>query len=266
MSATASPLPAFAAQPLPAPLPASRGRARGEGGGRRRGRPSAPAVETGAPETRTAETTLAELLASRMCHDLSGPIGVAADARDLIATDDAPGVDAEGLALVADSARLAAARLAFFRAAFGFCADTGRPMPVAALAALTRAALASPRLAIAVADDAGAPPLPAPVARLALCLALVAGEALPRGGVVTVTATTTTPGTTPGTLLAVDADGPGARLAPPARAAIDAADGRDLTARTVVGHYARLLAERLGARLVIADTPERVRFAVVRAR
>ena len=60
---------------------------------------------------------LAELLCSRICHDLSGPVGAAAAGAELIS--DAGG-DEETLSLVSTSASAASARLSYLRAAFGF--------------------------------------------------------------------------------------------------------------------------------------------------
>jgi histidine phosphotransferase ChpT len=197
---------------------------------------------------------LAELLAARLCHDLSGPIGVAADAEGLAADGDG-GLDPDGLALVADSGRIAAARLALFRAAFGLGGDVLAPMPSDRLAALAESALASSRLRFRFQVPAGG--VPAGVARLCLCLLIVAQEALPRGGVIAVAVADD------GLALTVRAEGRGARLAEPVAAAFAAANCHELTSRTVVGYYARILARRLTASLSVDALADAVRFGAV---
>ena len=61
---------------------------------------------------------LAQLVCSRLCHDLAGLTGAIANGADLVA-ESSSGTDAEALALIGQSARQANARIAFFRVAFG---------------------------------------------------------------------------------------------------------------------------------------------------
>ena len=60
---------------------------------------------------------LAGLLASRLCHDLVGPLGAVGNGLELMAEDDA--MSGEAMALAQRSARRATGRLQLFRFAFG---------------------------------------------------------------------------------------------------------------------------------------------------
>jgi len=70
------------------------------------------AASLGAPES------VAQALASRICHDLVSPIGAVANGADLITTFGAS-ASGEEIDMIAQSAARAAALLGFFRLAFG---------------------------------------------------------------------------------------------------------------------------------------------------
>lgn len=126
---------------------------------------------------------LTELLCARLCHDMAGPVGAAAAGSELLEDLDVP--DAETLALVAQSAAGAAARLKFFRSAFGPAASA--PQSSAGLSDLIRAYLAtqvsaaSPGLTMEWGVDSQT--LDGATARLMLNLILLAKDCMQRGGV-----------------------------------------------------------------------------------
>lgn len=197
---------------------------------------------------------LAQLLSSRMCHDLIGPIGIAAATDDLRDTDGR--IDDEALALVADSAHAAASRLSLFRFAFGLGHPDANEVSGTFLASLLEEALANGRLRIEWTPiesylPAADPSLPLPAARLVLCLALMATEALPRGGIVSLAVSRSDE-----TLeMIVRAKGSGARMPSAALEAFHAKTCAAITPRTVVGYYAGQLAARMGAVLKLAGEP-----------
>lgn len=129
-------------------------------------------------ETRPDPLRLAELLAARLCHDLSGPIGPMAGMLEL-ARDD-PEMAEEALAGAADSAASLAARLRLLRAAWS---GDGGPMDAATLGALFAGGLASRRVRADLSGLAPAPIAPA-TARLLLNALLLAVDGLPGGGVI----------------------------------------------------------------------------------
>lgn len=156
---------------------------------------------------------LAELLCARLCHDLAGPVGAAAAGAELF--EDLGGeADPETVGLVAASAAGAAARLKFFRAAFGPAATS--PQPAASLREAieaylrTQVSAASPGTTLDWHSDA--PGFDGGTARLVLNLVLLAKDSLPRGGVVTVA--------THGDALTVSARGEASALADEARAVL----------------------------------------------
>jgi histidine phosphotransferase ChpT len=66
---------------------------------------------------------LAQLLCTRLCHDLAGPIGAVAAGVELIG-DDPSMADAETIGLIGDSSTAASRKLKFLRAALGLAQST----------------------------------------------------------------------------------------------------------------------------------------------
>jgi len=71
----------------------------------------------------TASTLLAQLLATRLCHDLAGPVGAVAAGVELVG-DDPSLVDQETLSLIAASSAAASRKLKLLRTAFGTTAQS----------------------------------------------------------------------------------------------------------------------------------------------
>jgi len=124
------------------------------------------------------DTRLAQMLCARLCHDLGGAIGTLAGTLDLAETG-----DSELLDLSRETATALRQRLRLFSIAWG---GPTHDMGAAELAGLLEGAPAAPRVRFALADLAPGGRLPAPLVPLALNAALLAAEALPRGGTVVV--------------------------------------------------------------------------------
>lgn len=197
---------------------------------------------------------LAELLCARVCHDLSGPVGAAAAGAELF-EDMAGAVDEETVGLVAEAATGAASRLKFFRAALGPAAAT--PQASGAVRDLmnnyldTLASAASP--GIQLAWPAPPPTLDGESARLLLNLVLLAKDALPRGGRITVEVNEARP--------RVVAYGEPAALSDEVRAVLNG-DRAPSGPKGAQAHFARILAERLGGGLVASLTPEGLALSI----
>jgi histidine phosphotransferase ChpT len=116
---------------------------------------------------------LAEMLASRLCHDLSGPIGSLNQALELAASD-VPS-DNEAFALAREAAAELAKRLRWRRAAWGWGGPSLDMAGLRAVAAGLRGALEP---GVLPATTIFAPPM----SRALLNLLLLADETLPRGG------------------------------------------------------------------------------------
>ncbi|WP_324754508.1 histidine phosphotransferase family protein [Roseovarius sp. Pro17] len=120
---------------------------------------------------------LSALIGSRICHDLISPVGAISNGLELMGLAGVP--DGPEMALVADSAAHANARLRFFRVAFGLSSD-GQSMSEREI----RSVLGDVYTAKVVCDWQVDGPLPRKMAQAAF-LALLCGEqAAPFGGTV----------------------------------------------------------------------------------
>ncbi len=193
---------------------------------------------------------LSELLSARICHDLAGPAGAIANGAELLADDD-PALAREAGDLLAGSADQLAARLRFFRAAFGW--EGGAPASAAEAAIIAQGFFKplpgqAARLEIAFAPLRGEPGKP--FLKLLLNMILLASEALPRGGRISVAG------------LQVTAQGKGARIEPSHSEAFDErADFSALTPRSAPAWLAARLAERLGGGLSVEMREDAVLFS-----
>lgn len=183
-----------------------------------------------------------QLLCSRICHDLAGPVGAVSNGLEL-AREMAESMDTEALDLVDLSARKMFERLRFFRVAFGFAQGAIRTQGEAR--DLVTPAVIGERCTFdwPEADPAGALPVGDQGLKLMLNLSLLAGECLPRGG--EVTAAVAAQGDK--TAITLTASGQGARLEEDVRRAIDLeATAEEITPKSAPGLLAGVLARHLG--------------------
>ena len=124
---------------------------------------------------------LASLLCSRLCHDLMSPVGALNNGIELLADEQDPEMRDKCLELLADSARASANKLRFFRLAFGaaggFADEVDTREAEAALAGVF-----GPERRIELGWMVSGGKLPKGAVKLLLNLALLAGDALVRGG------------------------------------------------------------------------------------
>ena len=124
---------------------------------------------------------LASLLCSRLCHDLMSPVGALNNGIELLADEDDPDMREKCLELLADSARASANKLKFFRLAFGAAGGFGDEIDTGeAHAALEGVFGAERRIELGWMVNGGK--LPKGAVKLLLNVALLAGDALVRGG------------------------------------------------------------------------------------
>lgn len=180
-----------------------------------------------------------ELLSARLCHDLAGPIAAIGNGAELLDDDD-PDFVRQATTLIADSAGTASKRLQLFRFVYGF--STGAiagPPPHA----LVGEYFAGGTVTCNYSDAARG--LDPAWQRLGCGLLLIAAEALPRGGRVTLLAESGA--------VAIAAAGEGAG---PSAELVDAltlnAPVEALTSRTVGAYFVGLLARLLGQRPRVA--------------
>jgi len=124
---------------------------------------------------------LASLLCSRLCHDLMSPVGALNNGIELLADETDPDMREKCLELLADSARTSANKLKFFRLAFGAGGGFGEDIDTSeAHAALAGVFGAERRIELGWMIEGGK--LPKGAVKLLLNVALLAGDALVRGG------------------------------------------------------------------------------------
>ena len=124
---------------------------------------------------------LASLLCSRLCHDLLSPVGALNNGLELMADEQDPAMRERCLELLNESARASANKLKFFRLAFGAAGGFGDTINTReAHAALAGLFGAEKQLELGWIVNAEA--LPKGAVKLLLNLALIAGDALVRGG------------------------------------------------------------------------------------
>jgi histidine phosphotransferase ChpT len=124
---------------------------------------------------------LASLLCSRLCHDLMSPVGALNNGIELLADEDDPEMREKCLELLEDSARASANKLKFFRLAFGAAGGFGEEIDTAeAEAAL--GGVFGPERRLELGWVVSESKLSKGAVKLLLNLALLAGDALVRGG------------------------------------------------------------------------------------
>ncbi len=205
---------------------------------------------------------VAELLASRLCHDLVGPIGAVNNGMELLEDEDL-GMSDDAIQLSANSARQAASILQFYRLAYGMtCGRIGDDL--GDLRQLATGFLATSKTPLdwpTVEQPAG--DMPEGLGKLLLNVIVLGEECLPRGGTLGVSLAEGPAGLE----VAVTAQGTGARLREESQIVlIDDMVIEELTPRNVHGYFTRLLAQRMGSDLNI-DSPgaDAVRLSVTLA-
>ena len=204
---------------------------------------------------------LAEMLASRLCHDLVNPVGAVANGVELL-SEFCDTMQKDALDLVASSADRAMKRIAFFRVAYGFAGhDEGQS--VQEVRGLAEGYLAGGKVALewpAKPED-GATGLPRSGLKLLSGLIVLAAESLPRGGKLVVAVNAPA-----GASLV--ASGTGARIESAADAvlktlmAANTPDPASLEPKTVGAAYVGRLAREIRAEIAVEPGPDRVGFAL----
>ena len=200
---------------------------------------------------------LAQLLCTRLCHDLAGPVGAVAAGVELIGGDPSQ-ADAETLGLIGNSSSAASLKLKFMRAALGVTGAVGDPKTLLAgyLDAVAGPS-GKPVLTWPAADAmaAGAAALGAGWAQMVLNLCLLGLEALPACRALALNII-------PGATLDVVIEASGDR-APPLRedlaSAIAGNGAHPLSAKTVHGHLAGRVVRAAGGTVTLTGAGNGVR-------
>jgi histidine phosphotransferase ChpT len=198
----------------------------------------------------------ASLLCSRLCHDLMSPVGALNNGIELLADETDPEMREKCLELLSDSARASANKLKFFRLAFGAAGGFGEFVDThEAQAALEGLFGAERRIELGWVVSDGK--LPKGAVKLLLNLALLAGDALVRGGRLDVGAESSD-----GAIeLAVRGEGPRILLDPVLRETLaSGASGDGIEPRAAGAWLAHSLAAEAGGSIRLSDPASEVRM------
>ena len=191
-----------------------------------------------------------ELLCSRICHDLISPVTAINNGMELL--DDDPGDMLEDIRdLLMNSASEGAGKLQYFRLAYGLGGDPDGEVGIGSAADLTVRLEKHEKSTISWPSDRERM-LPRLAIKSAMNMVLMAIEALPRGGEISVELN--------GPDIVVKAQGQGARIEEESLKALDeGAQVSQLTPRTIQTYFTRQVVEAAGGVLAVdAGTEEAV--------
>jgi histidine phosphotransferase ChpT len=193
----------------------------------------------------------ASLLCSRLCHDLLSPVGALNNGIELLADETDPEMRARCLELLADSARASANKLKFFRLAFGAAGGFGDLVDSReAKTAIEGLFSANGRITIGWMVDA--PSLPKPAIKVLLNLAMIAGDALVRGGQLDIGAEATQGRTE----IVIRGEGPRIVLDPELRKALVGEMDGTLAPRAAAAWLAHCIARDAGGGIQVSSPDE----------
>lgn len=195
---------------------------------------------------------LASLLCSRLCHDLLSPVGALNNGIELMADEQDPEMRERCLELLAESAKASAAKLKFFRLAFGAGGGFGSEID-SREARTALEGLFGGEKKIQLGWMVNADKLPKDATKVLLNLALVAGDALVRGGQLDIGAERGANGTE----IVIRAEGPRLLLDPNLRAVLERGATGTVEPRAAGAWLAHALISEAGGKLQLspADGP-----------
>ena len=196
----------------------------------------------------------ASLLCSRLCHDLLSPVGALNNGLELLADEHDPEMRARCLELLSDSAKASANKLKFFRLAFGAAGGFGETVDSReARAAIEGLFGEGHKVKLGwLVEDAT---LPKPAIKVLLNLALIAGDALVRGGQLDVGAERVGDQVE----IVVRADGPRIVLDAEMRAALTGTSGEAIiTPRAAAAYLVQALVAEGGGLVQVSDPADAV--------
>ena len=191
----------------------------------------------------------ASLLCSRLCHDLMSPVGALNNGIELLADETDPEMREKCLELLADSARASANKLKFFRLAFGAAGGFGEEVDTHE-AEIALEGLFGAERRIELGWAVGEEKLPKDAVKLLLNLAMLAGDALVRGGRLDVGAELQGDEIE----LAVRAEGPRILLDPALRDTLENGASDQLEPRAAGAWLAHSLVTEAGGSIRLSDT------------
>jgi histidine phosphotransferase ChpT len=198
-------------------------------------------------QRRVNAVDLASLLCSRLCHDLMSPVGALNNGIELLGDETDPEMREKCLELLGDSARATANKLKFFRLAFGAGGGFAEEIDTAEARATLEGLFGADKVELGWVVESEK--LPKGAIKLLLNLALVAGDALVRGGRLDIGAERRN-----GEIeLAVRAEGPRILLDPVLRETLATGGGENVEPRAAGAWLAHSLAAEGGGSIRLSD-------------
>lgn len=192
----------------------------------------------------------ASLLASRLCHDLLSPIGALNNGIELLADEHDPEMRARCMELLAESARTSATKLKFFRLAFGAAGGFEDEIDTREARSAIEG-LVGTQGRVELNWIVEAPSMSKAKIKILLNLALIAADALVRGGSLLVGAE--------GGEIVVRAEGERLILDPELKQALLGKTGEDaLTPRAAAAWLVHILAGQGGGEIQVSDPEDNV--------
>lgn len=197
-----------------------------------------------------------QLLVSHLCHELVSPIGAINNGIELLEEFDDSEMEKDAIALIAQTGKVAAAKLRFYRLAYGR-AGRATDLTLSQCAAASAELLATEARVTLDWKDPDAIELEAGGAQVALNLVVLLAGALPRGGRLAVAICRH------GSKAAIQliASGVGAKL-PVAVQAVTRGEDQALDHNNIHGWYCGRLAAALGTGIRLELSPDEVRAEV----
>ncbi|MGA7533165.1 MAG: histidine phosphotransferase family protein [Pseudolabrys sp.] len=196
---------------------------------------------------------LAALLCSRVCHDLISPVGAIVNGLEVLEEEKDEATKEFALDLIKKSARTASAKLQFCRIAFGAAGSAGAQIDLGDAETIARGFLEDDKTKLAW----NLPRALSPKNRVKLLLNMlvIAGQAIPRGGRISVDPV----GSGENMGFKVTAAGTNAKIPPAVPALLTGeGSGEGLDAHRIQPFYAGLLARASGVKATIAMDGEAV--------
>jgi len=205
--------------------------------------------------TKLTPSSLAALLSARICHDLISPIGALGTAIEVLDDETNTEMHEDALGLVRLSSKQAGAKLRFLRLAFGAGGSAPGIIAMDELKTLTTDMYEGGKASISYGDCLDG--LEKNTARLLLNLTMLAVQAVPRGGDVTITTSQASGATT----LSLNATGPKSRLDSNVEKTLSGKAPEDgFDGRTIQPFYAGMIARELKGSVTTTVDGETVNF------
>ncbi len=196
---------------------------------------------------------LAALLCSRVCHDLISPVGAIVNGIEVLEEEKDESTKEFALDLIKRSAATASAKLQFCRIAFGAAGSAGAQIDLGDAETITRGFMEDDKTKIAW--NLPRALLAKNRVKLLLNMLIIAGQAIPRGGKITVDPI----GTGDSVGFKVTAAGTNAKIPPAVPPLLTGELGSEgVDAHRIQPFYAALLAKACGLKATIAMDGEAV--------